>query len=101
MTSIRPLVLTVRPSPILARLDMPKSPKLKAGDRVFVVGDTDHPTMTVLGQQLDLFEPTAPRILCTWRARGRDGKMRRHHRHFDPVDLRQVSGLIEDDAPQD
>jgi hypothetical protein len=62
---------------------MPSLPKLfVAGDRVHVIGDTDHPPMIVLGKQLDLFRENATDILCTWKAGGR-----RRYQHFAPAKL--------------
>jgi hypothetical protein len=81
------LQLTAHASP-LARYArkgemMPDLPRLFVpGDRVYLCGDTDHPTMTVLGKQLDMFRENAADILCTWKANGR-----RRYQHFAPGKL--------------
>lgn len=102
MTAMRPLVLTSRSAAILAaplaKTSMPKPYPFKAGDRVCVIGNTDHPTMIVVGSQPDLFrrdEPAA--ILCTWMARDKDGRPVRRHRHFEPAALARCLGLVEGD----
>lgn len=88
-------------SPILAAMaarDMTMQHSFRPGDRVFLRGDTDHPAMTVLGRQLDLFERDQPaRVLCTWRARGKDGRTIRRYGHFDPARIHPVSGLAEEE----
>lgn len=102
MTAMRPLVLTTRSAAILAaplaRTIMAKPSPLKAGDRVYVVGDTDHPTMTVVGSQPDLFKvEEPPAILCTWMARDTQGRMVRRYRHFAPAALSRHLGLADDE----
>jgi hypothetical protein len=101
MNRIPALMLTTRFSPLLTsplavpRMTMPRN--FRAGDRVCVMGNTDHPTMTVVGQQPDLFETDKPaRVLCTWKARGKDGKLGRRYVHFEPARIHRVSGLAED-----
>jgi hypothetical protein len=81
------LQLTTHASPLAryARKEttMPALPRLfVAGDRVNLIGDTDHPTMRVIGRQTDLFRQTSDDVLCCWRTNGR-----RRYQHFPPAKL--------------
>jgi hypothetical protein len=64
----------------------------KVGDKVVLLGNTEHPEMFVVGQQADLFETDQPpRVLCTWKVGAK-----RRWRHCEPTEITRVSGLSED-----